>query len=349
MGHTAVAITDHNTAKAFPEAMRIAEDIHKTAPDFKVIYGVEGYPVDMTEDDFDLLAKDSGGCSKYFPYEHNYSHITILAQSQAGLKNLYELISVSRRRPRSLCFPPPQDFFIRSDLERYSEGLLIGSACKKGALFKAVRAGMPFEKLCEIASDYDYLEIQPVDENMALDEDECDDTETLREYNRTIVKVGEVLHKPVAATGDVHYKDPAYSAARNILREGWGNTPESNPARYLRTTEEMLREFSYLGREKAYEVVIENTNKIAGMVERIRPLPEGYFPVVREGDQERLRRLAWKSANEKYGKSLPAEVEQRLSKEKELDMIDWQDAATMYLTVRRLVKNSESRGYPASL
>lgn len=324
LGHKAVAITDHNVVRAFPEAMNAVKTIWKTDPDFKVIYGMEGRYVDLTSEELDRLMKDRQTYYHYLFQDENCSHMTILVKNQIGLKNLYKLVSLSHLHPDS-----PLYFFTKGELEQHREGLLIGSACNKGRLFCAVKEGLSFDRLCEIASFYDYLEIQPAESP---------------EYNRAIVEIGEKLKKLVVATGDVYYINPTDCMARNVVREAWAQEPEDKPARYFRTADEMLQEFSYLGEKKSYEVVVENTNRIADMISQVRPIPEGYFPPVIDDAGQQLRKLTWRLAIEKFGKPLPENVKERLTKE--LDFIAWQDANTLYIVLQKLANNSQRCGYP---
>lgn len=288
-----------------------------------------------TIDDIDKLFENQEDFKKAASY-----HAILLAQNYTGLKNLYRIISYSHlkyyhKRPRV-----PKNL-----LMKYREGLIVGSACEAGELYRGILDGKKEEDVQRIAEFYDYLEIQPLGNNQFLiNNGRVKSQEELKNINRAIVELGEKLHKPVVATCDVHFMDPGDEVFRRILMAGQGFDDADNQAPlYFRTTEEMLKEFEYLGRETAYKVVVENTNLIADRCEAIIPIPDGTFPPNIEGAEEEIQTLAESKAKEIYGDPLPGIVEKRL--EKELNSIIKNGFSVMYIIAQKLVAKSLEDGY----
>ena len=326
-GMKSIAITDHGVVQAFPEANHAVEDNHL---DIKVIYGVEAYLIPDEE-----IPEGEDGYKKIRPY-----HAIILAKNYKGLRNLYELISITHlnyfhKRPRLL----------KSVFDKYREGLILGSACEQGELYRAIENKKPEEEIKRIASYYDYLEIQPLGNNaFMLRDGTVSSMKELEDINKKIVDLGDELGKLTVATCDVHFMDPQDEIYRRILMAGQGFADADNQAPlYLRTTEEMLNEFLYLGNEKAYEVVVTNTNKISDMCEAICPISKEKCPPVIEGAEEEIETICTNKAKELYGDPLPDIVSARLKKE--LDSIIKNGFSTLYIIAQRLVKKSNEDGY----
>ncbi len=343
-GHKAIAITDHGVVQAFPEACNTA-----AKAGIKIIYGMEGYLVDD-----DVFYDDYGfGVDDEIPAEYiekvraeKTYHIIIIAKNTQGLKNLYKLITDSnlkffKRRPR----------IPRHRLMQFREGLIIGSACEAGELYRALVDQKSDEDILRIASFYDYLEIQPNGNNafMLRSQDERYErfktVEDLENVDRQIIHIADKLGKMVVATCDVHFIDPGNAVFREILMTSMGFSDASQQAPlYFRTTEEMLAEFAYLGEETAKEVVITNPNKIADLCESgMTPFPRGTFPPSLEGADEDLTRICWERTKKDYGDPVPENVAKRL--EKELKSIISNGFGVLYMIAQKLVQNSEEHGY----
>lgn len=289
--------------------------------------------------EIDKYAFDEAAQKVFYKKLKTY-HAIILAKDYVGLKNLYKLVSYSHldyfyKKPRIL----------KSMYKEYSEGLILGSACSEGELYQAILLGKSDEEIEEIAKDYDYLEIQPLGNNDYLvRKGIVPDKDYLIEINKKIVALGEKLNKLVVATGDVHFMDPEDEIYRRILEAGQGYDDADNQAPlYLRTTEEMLEEFSYLGKDKAYEVVVTNTNKISDMCQQISPISPEKCPPHIEGCEEEIKNIAYTKAYELYGNPLPEIVKERL--DRELDSIIKNGFSVMYIIAQKLVWKSNEDGY----
>lgn len=350
-GHKAIAITDHGVVQAYPAAAGAVKAIRKSGGDFKVIYGVESYFVDDVNNDVkDLNAKQTA--------KYRY-HQIILVKNLTGLKNLYKLVSEAhlhdfRGKPLTM----------RSKLDKLREGLILGSACEQGELYRAIIDEKPEEELLRIADYYDYLEIQPLGNNAFMVREssypdkkdkktgavipnrfkKVTDFEVIKNFNRKVVELADKLGKPVVATGDVHFLKKSDDIIRKILMAGQGFDDFDNQAPlYLKTTDEMLADFDYFG-ERAHEFVIDNPNKIADMVDGdVIPVPDGNYPPVIEGSDELLHDICWDTAHKTYGENLPEVVEKRL--EKELNSIINNGFSIMYISAQKLVAYSEENGY----
>lgn len=320
-------------------AHRALDDVDTTVKVFKVMLDMLKERGVNTLEDIEIYASDETAKKEAFKKLRTH-HAIILAKDYVGLKNLYKLVSYSHldyfyKKPRIL----------RSMFKKYSEGLIIGSACSDGELYQSILLGKSDEEIEAIAREYDYLEIQPLGNNDYLIRNgEVPDKEYLREINRKIVALGEKLNKPVVATGDVHFMDPEDEIYRRILEAGQGFKDADNQAPlYLRTTEEMLEEFSYLGRDKAYEVVVTNTNLIADMCDKISPISPEKCPPHIEGCEQEIKDIAYGKAHELYGEELPDIVQERL--DKELNSIIQNGFSVMYIIAQKLVWKSNDDGY----
>lgn len=329
-GHKAVAITDHGVCQAYPEAMNT---VQKDKLDIKIIYGMEGY---LTTD---------GGQTSY--------HIIFLAKNKIGLRNLYQLVSVSHlnyltgkttKRPR----------IPKALISEFREGLIIGSACEAGELIRAIVAGKSDEELIKIAEFYDYLEIQPIGNNNFLKRAKTKDgvkmypnintDEDLIKINLKVAELAKKMGKMLIATCDSHFLNPEDAIYREILQTAQKySDAEFQPPLYFRTTDEMLKEFEYLDKNEAYAAVVENPNKIADSIEKFDPIPSGVYSPIVPGAVEAVREMSYNTAKEMYGDKLPEIVEKRL--EQELVPIIGHGYAGLYLIAEKLVKKSNADGY----
>ena len=377
-GHTSLAITDHGVVQGFTDAFHKLQAMPDT--DLKIIYGVEAYIVDDLDEPvtFNLgpgedveLRRESAIPDEEpklpDPEEEariekvkkaKYYHAVILAKNEIGRQNLYRLVSYAHinyfsRRPR----------IPKSVLNKYREGLILGTACVMGELYDAILSGESSERIEELVRYYDYLEIQPVANNMFLvrnyerNHDPLylskhkeirghmrKNADEIRAINRQIYELGQQYGKLVVATGDVHFLNPEDEILRHIILDSQKYTDADDPGPfYYRTTEEMLKEFDYLGEEIAEEIVVENTNKIADMIEKIEPVRPDKCPPVIENSDENLRKICYETAYSMYGKDLPQIVVDRL--ERELNSIISNGYSVMYIIARELVQKSISDGY----
>lgn len=352
-GHKAVAITDHGVVQSFPEASHALNpgkfkdnpEMMARFNEFKIIYGCEGYLVN----DDDLVDENGDPTMPYEEYreeicKRRYFHIILLCKNDLGRSNLYKLVSDShlkyfRRRPK----------IPKSVLLKNREGIIIGSACEAGELFRAILNNEPQEKIEHISALYDYYEVQPTGNNqfLILDNDkhpEIKSVKDLENLNKKVIELADRHNKLCVATCDVHFLNPEDEIYRRIIMAGKGFADaDRQPPLYFRTTEEMLSEFSYLSQEKAYEICVTNTNKIADMIEKIAPVRPDKCPPVIENSDNDLRNMCYEKAMSMYGKELPEIVKSRL--DKELNSIIKNGYSVMYIIAQKLVKKSNDDGY----
>ncbi|MCI6159213.1 MAG: PolC-type DNA polymerase III [Selenomonadaceae bacterium] len=321
-GWPAIAITDHGVVQAFPNAAKVIKD---KKLDIKILYGMEGY---LTGENYE---------------QKKANHIIFIAKNPNGLRNLYQMVSLSHlkyfhRQPR----------LPKRIVQEYRDGLLIGSACEAGELIRAIEEKQPEEDLLRIASFYDYLEIQPIHNNDFLKRSpnfpDIQTDDDLRAINRKVAELAKKLGKMLVATCDVHFLNPEDQIYRAIIQKGKGfSDAEMQPPLYLRTTEEMLKEFDYLGEELAYEAVVTNPRKIAESVEVFKPIPDDLYSPQIPGADEEIQSMSYSRAKQMYGENLPKIVQDRL--EQELKPIMAHGFSVLYLIAQRLVKKSNDDGY----
>ena len=323
-GWNAVAITDHGVVQAFPEAAEAARRLSKAGRHIKVLYGMEGYLVNDSEQRF-------------------ANHVIILAKNKTGLDNLYRLVSISQLKFFRYTARIPKTL-----LAELREGLIIGSACEAGELIRAIVAGKPDEEVEAIAQFYDYLEIQPYHNNDFLvrskDFPNINSDEDLIAINKRVAELANKLGKPLVATCDAHFLNAEDSIYRAILMHGKGyDDAEFQPPLYLRTTEEMLEEFTYLDDKLAFAAVVTNPRMIADSIEELQPIPDGLYSPAIPGADDEIMNMAYSKARRMYGENLPKIVEARL--QQELRPIISHGFSVLYLIAQRLVKKSNDDGY----
>ena len=323
------------------DSLNIKVDVaHRALDDVKTLVAVFNKIIDIAKEQGASIIDDFDDKFKMDYKKLPSYHIIIIAKNYVGLKNLYKLISYSHlnyfyKKPR----------IPKSMLNELREGLIIGSACSEGELYRAIAEGKPEEEIEEIASYYDYLEIQPLGNNAYMLRNGLVESEdSLIEINKKIVDLADKQNKLVVATCDVHFMDPQDEIYRRILEAGQGykDADEQAPL-FLRTTEEMLKEFQYLGEEKAYEVVVTNTNKVADMCDKIKPISPEKCPPHIDGCEQTIKDIAYNKAHELYGDPLPEIVQTRL--DKELDSIIKNGFSVMYIIAQKLVWKSNEDGY----
>lgn len=334
-GHTAVAVTDHGVVHSYPEAFKIITNKKDPQP-IKLILGMEGYLVEKNKKMNRADKEEEKDTQKPF-------HIIILVKNKTGLKNMYRLVSMSHldyfyKKPR----------LPREILKEYREGLVFGTACYIGELYQAFLENKSNEETAKIAEFYDYLEIQPDENNKFLVRNgKLNSIEDLHEINRKICALGEQIGKPVVATGDLHFLKPGDRIYRDVLMsaQGYDEIGETTTADLsFKTTNAMLEEFSYLGAEKALEVVVKNTRLIADMIEaNIRPVPEALHTPSLENSDELIRKATWDRAAVLYGMNLPDIVQERA--DRELKAIIGNKYSVLYLIAKKMVEKSNQDGY----
>jgi len=334
-GHPAIAITDHGVVHSFPDASYAANGVGGKV---KVIYGVEGYfHIDTEEQDHEPLAQKTKKRLKV-------RHIILLVKNETGLHNLYKLITKSHLEDFSA-----RPIIKKSLLDLHREGIIVGSACEAGEVFEAVSYKKDDSEIKRLAKYYDYLEIMPLCNNMFMlygDNPRASCEEDLRNFNRKVVEIGKELGIPVVATGDTHFLDPEHEIFRHILMtsKGFDDADKDMPL-YFKTTDEMLEEFSYLGEQTAYEVVVKNSNLIADMCAVISPLPprKKLFPPKLQRSAEELSELVFGKLKQLYGENPPEIITKRIDTELK-DILD-REYDVIYMSAQKLVEDSMKQGY----